>query len=65
MSFFKITYNVTTLAVTLLVQGVEGLSSKTGVAGDTCETLHVKHLFHGDTATAIADHVVTATGTAT
>lgn len=58
------TYNVTTLTVTLLVEGVERLPSETGVAGDARETLHVEHLLHGDTAAAVTDHVVTAPGTA-
>lgn len=61
----KTTYNVTTLAVAPLVQSVEGLPSETGVAGDARETLHVKHLLHGNAAAAIADHVVTAAGAAT
>lgn len=60
-----ITYNVTALAVTLLVEGVEGLPSETGVAGDARETLHVEHLLHGDAAAAVADHVVAAAGAAT
>lgn len=60
-----LTYNVTTLTVTLLVEGVEGLASETGVAGDAGETLHVEHLLHGDAAAAVTDHVVTAPGTAT
>ena len=59
------TYNVTALTVTLLVQGVEGLPSETGVAGDARETLHMEHLLHGDTAAAITDHVVAAPGAAT
>lgn len=58
------TYDVTALAVALLVEGVEGLSSQTGVAGDACETLHVEHLLHGDAPAAIADHVVTTAGAA-
>lgn len=59
------TYDVTALAVTLLVESVEGLSSQTCVAGDTRETLHVENLLHGDAAAAIADHVVSAAGAAT
>lgn len=59
------TYNVTALTVTLLVQGVEGLPSETGVAGDASETLHMEHLLHGDTTAAITDHVVATPGTAT
>lgn len=59
------TYNVTALTVTLLVQGIEGLPSKAGVAGDARETFHVEHLFHGDAPAAITHHVVTTAGTAT
>lgn len=59
------TYDVTALAVTLLVESVEGLPSQTCVAGDTRETLHVENLLHGDAAAAIADHVVAAAGAAT
>lgn len=57
-------YNVTALAVTLLVEGVEGLPPETRVAGDASETFHVEHLLHGDAAAAVADHVVAAPGTA-
>lgn len=59
------TYNVTALAVTLLVEGVERLPSEAGVAGDARETLHVEHLLHGDTAAAVTDHVVATSCTAT
>lgn len=59
------TYNVTTLAVTLLVQGVKRLPSEPRMAGDTCETLHMKHLLHGDTAATITNHVVATAGTTT
>lgn len=34
-----------------------------GVAGDACETLHVEHLLHGNTATAVTNHIVTTAGT--
>jgi hypothetical protein len=59
------THNITALAVALLVQGVERLPPETSVAGDASETLHVEHLLHGNTATAVAKDVVTATCTAT
>lgn len=58
------TYDVAALAVTLFVQGVEGLPSQAGVAGDTGKTLHVEHLLHGDAAAAITHHVVAAAGAA-
>lgn len=61
---FLFTYNVTAFAVTLLIQGIERLPAETGVAGDACETLHVEHLLHGDTATAVADHIFSAAGAA-
>lgn len=35
------------------------------MAGDARETLHVEHLLHGDTAAAVADHVVSTAGAAT
>lgn len=63
-SSFLLTHNVTAFAVTLLIQGVERLPAETGVAGDACETLHVEHLLHGDTATAVADHIFSAAGAA-
>lgn len=62
---WSFTYDVAVLAVTLLVQGVEGLPSEAGVAGDARETLHVEHLLHGDAAAAVTDHVVTAPDAAT
>ena len=58
-------HNVTVLAVALLVQGIERLPPETGMAGDAGETLHVEHLLHGDAATAVAQDVVPAAGTAT
>lgn len=58
------THNVTAFTVALLVEGVERLPSEMGVAGDACETLHVEHLLHGDTAAAVADHVVATAGAA-
>lgn len=65
LNHWSFTYDVAALAVTLLVQGVEGLPSQTGVAGDARETLHVEHLLHGDAATAITDHVVATPDAAT
>lgn len=59
------THNVAALAVTLLVQGVEGLPSQAGVAGDTGETLHMEHLLHGNAAAAVTHHVVATAGAAT
>lgn len=61
----SLTHNVTTLTVTLLLQGVEWLASQPGVAGDACEALHVEHLLHGDAAAAIADDVIPAASAAT
>lgn len=61
---FGDTHNVTTLTVTLLVQGVEGLPSEASVTGDAREALHVKHLLHGDATAPIANNIVTATRTA-
>lgn len=58
------THNVTALAVTLLVQGVERLPPETGVAGDAGEALDVEHLLHGDAAAAVAHHVVATSGAA-
>lgn len=61
----SLTYNVTALTVTLLIQGVEWLPSQSGVAGDACETLYVENLLHCDAATAIAHHVIPAASAAT
>lgn len=59
-----VTDDVAALAVTLLVQGVEGLTSQAGVAGNAGETLHVEHLLHGNAAAAVTHHVVAAACTA-
>ena len=62
---FSITYNVAALTVTFLVQGVEGLSSEAGVAGDAGEALHVKNLLHGNASAAISDYIVPTSSAAT
>lgn len=41
------------------------MPSETGVACDAREALHVEHLLHGDATVAIADHIVSASCTAT
>lgn len=64
MQVVALTDNVAALAVTLLVQGVEGLPSQAGVAGDAGETLHMEHLLHGNAAAAVTHHVVAAAGAA-
>lgn len=59
------TYNVTALAVALLLECVERLPSKPRVTGDAGEALHVEHLLHGDAAAAVANHIVPTAGAAT
>lgn len=57
------THNVTALTVALFVQCIERLASKLGMAGDACETLHMKHLLHSNTATPITEHIISTSGT--
>jgi hypothetical protein len=59
------THNVTAPAVALLVNSIERLPPEMSLAGDTGETIHMKHLLHGDTVAAIVKDFVAATCTAT